>query len=579
MKSRPCTASHCSRAFGRSLLLAACLLVLPASAPLLLAQQSTAGPASAAQLPPPPKAGSVNQIDQYIHESWATLSRSMSDCKSIVDPKIATPPLLYLPANVSMPPEVTRMQSQCNVRVQRLPHPITAFGQIKPSEIPAPGLLYLPNPYVVPGGRFNEMYGWDSYFIILGLLHDNHVHLARGMVENFFYEIENYGGLLNANRTYFFSRSQPPLLSSMILAVYQAMGNTPESRAWLTKAYRYADRDYSLWISDIHRASDTGLAHYFDIGEGPVPEMADDSTYYPDVIRWLVDHPDVKTDYILAASEHPDPTEQITLSSMSCDVRTSPVCEHAWAKGYRLTSEFYRGDRAMRESGFDTSFRFGPFSGSTHHYAPVCLNSLLYKYEVDMATMAHLLGYAQYEPVWTSHAAARKAAVNKYLWNAQKGLFYDFDYTMNKRSDYVYASTFYPLWAGLATPEQAVAVEKNLHLLEQGGGLASSNVNSGMQWDLPFGWAPLNYFAVEGLAKANDIADAQRVASAFMHTVSDSFDREGTIHEKYNVVAGNSDVKVVAGYKTNVVGFGWTNGVYLEFEKLVGTPVSSAGVQ
>ncbi len=413
------------------------------------------------------------------------------------------------------------------------------------------------------------MYGWDSYFIILGLLRDGRVDLARGMVENFFYEIDHYGGVLNANRTYFFTRSQPPLLSSMILAVYHAMGSTPAARAFLARGYGFAERDYALWVSDIHRASDTGLSHYFDIGAGPVPEMADDSTYYPDVIRWLVAHPEIKTDYLVAGAETPSPTEQVSLSTMSCDVRASSVCAHAWAQGYRLSSEFYKGDRAMRESGFDTSFRFGPFSGSTHHYAAVCLNSLLFKYENDMAAMASILGSPRNAADWQAHAEARRLAVNKYLWNAQKGFYFDYDYVGNRQSEYVFASALYPLWAGLASPEQAAAVESHLSLLAQAGGLAASNNNSGMQWDRPFGWAPLNYFAVEGLARAGDMPDATRIAQAFINTVHTGFDHDGTIREKYNVVSGNSDVKVTAGYKTNVVGFGWTNGVYLDFQNLL----------
>ena len=149
-------------------------------------------------------------IDAYIHHGWDSLSRSMSECQSLIDPKVTAPPLLYLPFGAPIPLELVRLRSQCNIQIAHLPHRITHLGDVKESEIPRPGLLYLPNRYVVPGGRFNEMFGWDSYFIILGLLRDGRVDLARGMVENFFYEIENYGAVLNANRTYFLTRSQPP---------------------------------------------------------------------------------------------------------------------------------------------------------------------------------------------------------------------------------------------------------------------------------------------------------------------------------------------------------------------------------
>ncbi len=499
----------------------------------------------------------------------------MAECKSLVDPKVNAPPLLYLPLGAPTPPELLRLRGQCNIQIAHLPHRITHLGDVKESEIPRPGLLYLPNRYVVPGGRFNEMFGWDSYFIILGLLRDGRVDLAHGMVENFFYEIENYGAVLNANRTYFLTRSQPPLLSSMIRAVYDAeIGRDPSpanlarQRQWLARAYSYARRDHDFWLSGIHRAGQTGLARYFDIGEGPVPDIADHSSYYIDVIEWLVAHPEVHTNYLVAAPQSPSPAEQATLAKTSCDASHSVVCALAYAHGYRLSRDFYKGDRAVRESGFDISFRFGPFSGSTHHYAAVCLNSLLYKYERDLADLADVLQQPAQAAQWRQEAEARRVAINKYLWNPGKGMFFDYDFTTGQQSSYVYATIFYPLWTGLATPEQGAAIDKNLALLDRPGGLASSTYASGLQWDLPFGWAPLNWFATDGLMKYGYTNDARRVAAEFSHTIRTSFQKEGTIHEKYNVETGSSNVEVIAGYQ-NVIGFGWTNAVYLELQHLL----------
>ena len=527
-------------------------------------------------------AGSLNlaaaeTIDTYIHQGWDTLSRSMTECKSLVDPKVTAPPLLYLPQGVPTPPELLRLHSECNVHIARLPHRIERLGDVKESEIPQPGLLYLPNRYVVPGGRFNEMFGWDSYFIILGLLRDGRIDLARGMVENFFYEIQNYGAVLNANRTYFLTRSQPPFLSSMIRAVYDAeiaRDPSPENRArqlrWVAHAYPFARRDHDFWLQPMHRAGETGLARYFDIGEGPVPDIADHSSYYIDVIDWLVAHPDVHTSYLLAAPETPTPAEQLALANTSCDATHSLVCKLAWSHGYRLTRDFYKGDRSVRESGFDISFRFGPFSGSTHHYAAVGLNSLLYKYERDLADMATMLHQPAQAAHWTHQAEARQKAINQYLWSPEKGMFFDYDVTTGKQADYVYATIFYPLWSGLATPAQAAAVDSHVSLLERPGGLACSNYESGLQWDMPFGWAPLNWLAVDGLRKYGFIADARRISSEFTHTIAKSFEQEGTIHEKYNVETESSKVAIIAGYQ-NVVGFGWTNAVYVEMEQLLRT--------
>jgi alpha,alpha-trehalase len=535
------------------------------TAPLLaIAFAGNASPQS-----PDQTAAENAKILTYIQSGWDTLSRSMTDCKSLVDPKVTTPPVLYLPAGMETPSAVATAHQQCNVEIKQLPRKIIHIGDVRVADIPAEGLLYLPNPYVVPGGRFNEMYGWDSYFIILGLVEDKRTDLAKDMVENFFFEIENYGAILNANRTYYFTRSQPPFLSSMIREVYEHPANTHLTKAWLAKAYSYAQRDYDLWTSPIHQAGDTGLARYHDIGEGPVPEMADDSGYYPDVIRWLLAHPDVHTDYLVDAPEDPSPSEAAALAKISCDITASKVCARAHVDGHRLTAGFYSGDRAMRESGFDPSFRFGPFSGSTENYAPICLNGLLYKYERDMAHFATLLGRPAEAAVWQRRASARREAINKYLWNPTQGMFYDYDFTTQKQSTYNYITAFYPLWAQLATPQQATALEHHLSLIEREGGLAMSDTNSGTQWDLPFGWAPTSWLAIKGLAQYGFTADASRTATKFSQTILQNFLADGTIREKYNVVSGSANVAIATGYKSNVVGFGWTNGVYLQMQDLL----------
>jgi alpha,alpha-trehalase len=532
--------------------------------PVVAQQADAAGPDSAATL-------------AYIHAGWDGLTRSMTDCHSLVDTKVTTAPVLYLPAEVVVPGAVQGLAAECGVKVVKLPKRIDKLGDLMPGELARggmqPGLLYLPNKYVVPGGRFNEMYGWDSYFILLGLVADKRVDLARGMVENFWFEIEHYGAVLNANRTYFLTRSQPPFLTSMMRAVYEAQGSFADGasrRQWLEHGYADATKDYETWLRPEHKAGTTGLARYFDYGEGPVPEMADDSTYYPDVIRWMVAHPQQSAGFLIKGAEHPDANEIVALKRTSCDVTASEVCMRAVAGGYRLTREFYEGDRAMRESGFDTSFRFGAFSGATHHYAPVCLNSLLFRYERDMAHFAHLLGKVDDAHVWEERAKKRNAAMQRYLWSAKDGMFEDYDFVRGRPSSYAYVTSLYPLWAGVATREQAVQVEAKLKTFERPGGLAMSATNSGMQWDEPYGWAPTNYMAVMGLAAYQFREDAKRIAGEFDGTVDRGFAGDGTIREKYNVESGNADVKVVVGYKSNVIGFGWTNGVYLRFAEMVG---------
>jgi alpha,alpha-trehalase len=462
------------------------------------------------------------------------------------------------------------MQASCHVQVGHLPRAIHHIGDIRFDELPTPGLLYLPNPYVVPGGRFNEMYGWDSYFIMLGLIQDDRTNLARGMIENFFFEIENYGAILNANRTYYFTRSQPPLLSSMIGEVYENPApGAQRDLIWLARAYAYAQRDYALWTSPNHQAGKTGLARYRDIGEGPVPEMSDDSSYYTNVIHWLLAHPGDHPEYLVDGPESPTPQQAAALTKTSCDIGASRICAQAVVSGHRLSAAYCRGDRAMRESGFDTSFRFGPFSGSTDQYAPVCLNSLLYKYEKDMAHFASLLGHKLEVNAWERRAATRKNAIDRYLWDARQGLYLDYNFTTGKRAHYHFIATFYPLWAGVAGREQAAAVHNHLALFERSGGLVTNDYASGMQWDLPFGWAPINWFGVFGLDRYGYHEDAARIARDFPKTILDNFLRYGTIREKYNVADGSADVKVAAGYPSNVVGFRCTNAVYLKFKDIL----------
>ncbi len=479
----------------------------------------------------------------------------MSECSSIVDPKFGgAQPVLYVPQGTEL--HKFDALKKCHVLVEELPQRITRLGEINLEQLTVPGLLYLPNRYVVPGGRFNEMYGWDSYFIIRGLLQDGERDLARGMIENFFYEIANYGAVLNANRTYYLTRSQPPFLTSMIMEQYAA--DTKAGRhdlPWLARAYRYAKRDYELWTHPPHNAGGTGLARYFDFGSGPVPEISDHPEYYIDVANWLVLHPHAQRGYLAPV-----------LDRGIGPVMRVPLCENkpcADSRLVRFTADFYQGDRAMRESGFDVSFRFGPFGGSTHHYAPVCLNSLLYKAEVDLAEMAQLLGHAPEARHWRAQSQRRKQLINRYFWNENKGMFFDFDVEAGQQSTYNYATTFYPLWVGLATPEQAKRVMRNLKLFEQPGGIAMSDQASGVQWDLPYGWAPLQMIAVEGMRRYGFSTEANRISSEFLATVLENFRRDGTIREKYNVVTRTTESSVTAGYQTNVVGFGWTNGVFL----------------
>jgi alpha,alpha-trehalase len=507
----------------------------------------------------------------YIDQAWTTLTRSMDDCASLADPKMTTRPVLYVPAQFPIPADITDVQKRCNVDIQTLPAVIEQLGDVDASKLPVQGLLYLPHPYIVPGGFFNEMYGWDSYFILLGLIADHRTDLARNMTDNALFEVQYYGGVLNANRTYYLSRSQPPFLSAMMAAVMHdpaSFHSDAEKRAWLEHAYPLAVRNYEIWTRPEHHAGNTGLARYYDLGNGPALE-ARDSSFYKGVIKWLIAHPSQDPGYLVKGSEHPDDAEAARLKEESCDVRASKVCADNWVDGYRLTADYYHGDRAMRESGFDTNSHYGPFAGSTHHYADVSLNSLLYRYELDMRNFAQKLGKTDDVKRWTEAAAARKEAMNKYLWRSEFGMYRDYDFVAGKPSETPYLTTFYPLWAGAASAQQAASVRGTLPIFELMGGLAMDNQPSGAQWDSPFGWAPTNWLAVSGLDAYGFHDDARRIAAKFNATIDRSFAADGTIREKYNMALGNADVKISAGYTENVIGFGWTNGVYLKMQQIL----------
>jgi alpha,alpha-trehalase len=536
--------------------------------PVLLAANLGALPEKPASLPDDAASEGLQPILAYISAAWDTLTRSMTDCVSVVDPKIKVAPVLYLPKGMAEPPAVQTLVKHCDVQIEHLPIEICRLGEIDADKIQPNGLLYLPNKYVVPGGRFNEMYGWDSYFIIRGLLRAGRIDLAKGMVDNFFFEIENYGAMLNANRTYYLTRSQPPFVSSMFMEVYAALQKSGRADpAWLAKAYADLQRYYEMWIRDPHLAGDTGLSRYYDFGEGPPAEaVQDEAGYYRRVAAYFFLHPSQADDYIienLPGLTRPGVGKTYTLQVCDSSMASShPACNAG--REFKLSSDYYKGDRSMRESGFDVSFRFAPFGAATQHFAPVCLNSLLYKNEKDLEQISRWLGHPDDAEMWNQRANARKNLITKYLWNRKAGLFFDLDFFSKKQSSYLYATTFYPLWAGLATPEQAKAVEQNISTVEKPGGLTMSTNDSGAQWDLPYGWGNIQMLAVEGLRRYGFNADADRISYEFLSMVAENFRRDRNIREKYNVVTRSSETNAQLGYPMNVVGFGWTNAAFIE---------------
>lgn len=499
---------------------------------------------------------SHRSISSYIEESWSFLERSSEHLvEAASDPKLGERQRypVFLAADENLERVRTDLAATLGsdglerIELRVLPSDVKGNPQLD-GGIDAHGLLYLPHPYVVPGGRFNEMYGWDSHFINLGLLASGRVRQARQMVENHLYQVHHYGRVLNANRTYYLTRSQPPFLASMVADIFRHTGDT----SWVAQALPALEETYRFWTQPPHLTPETGLSRYHDLGQGPADEVVasekDDTglTHY-DRIR-------AEFAQLVGLS----PTERERLLGY-------PLELYYDAGADRLTDLFYLGDRSMRESGYDPSDRFGRFNIDVTFYNPVDLNSLLYVFELEMGRLLDLLGQDRAAGSYREKARSRAEAMRQYLWDERSGYFLDYNLRSGKRRDYPYATTFFPLWTGWATPEQAAAVHAHLPALLKPGGLDTSLAVTGNQWDSPYGWAPLQLAAVEGLARYGYHRSADRVAHAFCGMVEDEYARLGTILEKYDVEKRSADVSegIAFGYSTNEIGFGWTNGVYL----------------
>jgi alpha,alpha-trehalase len=480
------------------------------------------------------------RLQLHISQMWPLLTRDLKHAvEATRDPKTQS-------VDTCLPVYVSASESPeaISAVLEKLLEP-SDFAQVSvlplpgaPEHITAHGVLYLPGRYVVPGGRFNELYGWDSYFIALGLLREGRTGLAQSLADQCLYEVEHYGAVLNCNRTYCLSRSHPPFLSRLVLAVFAQSGDLE----WLRRALPAVERYHAYWQTPPHFTAATGLSRYHALGEGPAPEVvqgeldADGRNHYERVGERL-----------------------------RRDFRDAPWFAHVYDEQSRsLTAEGYRHDRTVRESGFDLTDRFGPCGLLARDFVPVCLNSLLWCLESDIAAIRRRLA-ASPESIahWETMANDRAARMQDHFWDESEGLFLDWHLTAGQRSRYAYATAFMPLWAGWATPDQAARLARRLPDFLAPGGLLTSLERSGCQWDAPFTWAPLVLMAVEGLAAYGHLEPASDLGSRFLTLVAREFERTGQLFEKYDAVEGTSDVagKILYGYPTNEPGFGWTNAV------------------
>ncbi|WP_204526659.1 alpha,alpha-trehalase [Citrobacter cronae] len=394
-------------------------------------------------------------------------------------------------------------------------------------------LLPLPEPYVVPGGRFREIYYWDSYFTMLGLAESNHWDKVSDMVANFAYEIDAWGHIPNGNRTYYLSRSQPPFFAFMVELLAQHEGDDA-----LKKYLPQMFKEYTYWMEGVETLQpgqqnkrvvklDDGtiLNRYWDDRDTPRPES------------WVED--------IATAKSNPN----------------------------RPATEIYRDLRSAAASGWDFSSRWMDNPNQlgtlrTTSIVPVDLNALMYKMEKMIALASKAAGDDAKAAQYDGFANARQKGIEKHLWNDKEGWYADYDLKSHKVRNQLTAAALFPLYVNAAAKDRAskVAAATQAHLL-QPGGLATTSVKSGQQWDAPNGWAPLQWVAAAGLQNYGQDNVAMDVTWRFLTNVQHTYDREKKLVEKYDV--STTGTGGGGGEYPLQDGFGWTNGVTLKMLDLI----------
>lgn len=515
----------------------------------------------------------VNRLNRKIKdEFWKGLTRRIDASNIEVagrDPKDWTDdprPRIYVPRGAPEQHEyysqVAKDRPQLRLEVLWLPDPITP--QVVRSMNNKPGLLALAMeeawdpvekkstlkgmPFVVPGGRFNELYGWDSYMESLGLIVDDHVHLAKSMVMNFCFCIKHYGKILNANRSYYLCRSQPPFLTDMALRVYEKIKHEDGALDFLKEAILAAIKEYhSVWVSQPRLDVETGLSRYRPEGSGVPPET--EASHFTHVLEpYAAKHGMSFAEFVEAYNN---------------DAVQEPELD-----------EYFLHDRAVRESGHDTSYRLEKICANL---ATIDLNALLFKYERDIATVIRVHfgdrlvipadfcvgdmvpNHVESSSTWDRRAKKRRAAIDKYLWNKEKGMYFDYDTVKKEQCTYESCTTFWAMWAGVCSPAQAAKlVDTAIPLFEAAGGLLSGTEHSrgaigidrpNRQWDYPYGWAPQQILAWVGLQRYGFVEEAERLAYKWLFMITKAFvDYNGVVVEKYDVTRIADPHRVDAEY-------------------------------
>lgn len=419
--------------------------------------------------------------------------------------------------------------SEAGEPIERHIQRLWRFLQRMPGEESRPtcSLIPMPHSYIVPGGRFREIYYWDSYFTQLGLLADGEEEVFRNMVRNFDYLLRTIGRIPNGNRDYYRGRSQPPFFAYMV-ALWQERFGTESALQFLPALVR----EHEFWMSGdrVVKLERGELNRYWDDQTEPRPES-------------------YKEDLELA--------------------------KHARETLDRPASDVFRDLRAGAESGWDFSARWfenpDDFSSiSTTEFIPVDLNSFLYSLEAKISELARASGEEGMAEAYDERARDRRGLIQHYLWDEESGTYQDYHLRKKARSPELTVAMAAPLFAGLATSAQAERVAGVLkEKFLKAGGLVTTLRISGQQWDSPNGWAPMQWMAYAGLRRYRLDDLAERVRERWLKLTLRVFESNGKLMEKYNVI--DLDVMSGGGEYPLQDGFGWTNGVY----RALSTPEAS----
>lgn len=385
-------------------------------------------------------------------------------------------------------------------------------------------LLPLPYPYIVPGGRFREIYYWDSYFTMLGLKESNEWEMVENMINNFAFLINTYGHIPNGNRSYYLSRSQPPYFAMMVNLLAEKKG------LQVYAVYqKELQKEYDYWMDKT-----AATKHVVIMPDGSVLNRFYDQGVKPRQESY-------REDYEIAETESNGTA--IVFEQKSKDLRSGA------------------------ESGWDFSSRWfadgnNISSIETTNIVPVDLNGLLYSLELTLAKAYKQTGNAAAANEYTAAAAKRKTAINKYCFNAKQNWYYDYIISSKKQSSEKTIAGVSPLFFNIAPKQKAAAIAtvlKNNFLKD--GGVVTTLKTTGQQWDAPNGWAPLQWMAVKGLENYDQKKLAKEIAERWVVLNEKVYKNTGKMMEKYNVV--NAALDAGGGEYTSQDGFGWTNGVYL----------------